>query len=298
MQNRTMNRFGEIATRLAYYKWMLSEDMALRAEHEWQWFCTLRGKCEDHLGNLNGKCVLEVGCGQRPWLTLLFCGIGCHVTGIDSANMLFHAALIPWMRRVYAEEGVNRLLRTLFRKLLGKDRRYYRELERVAGFPLPRNEVNVRQMDVCNMDLEDATFDVVVSLAVLEHVLDAPSALSEIARVTKPGGLSCHVIHLWTSLSGGHHPQWADPAKAIPISVPPWDHLRKSTYPVSYASLNKLRKHEWLAMFKERFELLEVSGTTEGELLLTPEIARELCNYSREELLQRDLIIVAKRCAG
>jgi SAM-dependent methyltransferase len=44
------------------------------------------------------------------------------------------------------------------------------------------------------LPFDDATFDFVYSITVMEHVLDPGQALAQIARVTRPGGLSVHVF--------------------------------------------------------------------------------------------------------
>ena len=46
----------------------------------------------------------------------------------------------------------------------------------------------VRFQDITRLDLADASLDAVVSFDVLEHVPDYPRAISEFARVLKPGG--------------------------------------------------------------------------------------------------------------
>ena len=53
----------------------------------------------------------------------------------------------------------------------------------------------------------DATFDVVFSSNVLEHVVDLPAMLAETRRVLKPGGHAVHAMptamwRLWTSVAG------------------------------------------------------------------------------------------------
>lgn len=50
--------------------------------------------------------------------------------------------------------------------------------------------VDVRRGDILDLDLDDSSFDAVVLFHVLEHVLpeDMPKAVSEIARVLRPGG--------------------------------------------------------------------------------------------------------------
>ncbi len=45
-----------------------------------------------------------------------------------------------------------------------------------------------RQGDVCTLDLEDVSFDVVLAMAVLEHVADDSGAVANIFRLLAPGG--------------------------------------------------------------------------------------------------------------
>lgn len=51
----------------------------------------------------------------------------------------------------------------------------------------------VRCMKAESLDFDDNTFDVVISVHALEHIPDLESALSEIARVLKPGGEAVHI---------------------------------------------------------------------------------------------------------
>ena len=44
------------------------------------------------------------------------------------------------------------------------------------------------------LPFEDRSCDVVFSVTVLEHVMDYDTALAEIARVLKPGGISVHIF--------------------------------------------------------------------------------------------------------
>ncbi len=49
--------------------------------------------------------------------------------------------------------------------------------------------VSFMYADVTDLPFPDACFDLVVSMMVLHHIKDWESALSEVARVTRPGGL-------------------------------------------------------------------------------------------------------------
>jgi SAM-dependent methyltransferase len=49
--------------------------------------------------------------------------------------------------------------------------------------------VEFLQMDVTELDMPAASFDVVVSFETLEHVRDAPAAVGEAARVLREGGI-------------------------------------------------------------------------------------------------------------
>lgn len=50
------------------------------------------------------------------------------------------------------------------------------------------NQQGLRHEDLTNLSFEDASFDLVVSLEVLEHIPNFEDAVSEISRVLKPGG--------------------------------------------------------------------------------------------------------------
>ncbi len=151
--------------------------------------------------------------------------------------------------------------------------------------------VDVRQMSVEETLFPDETFDIAISIAVFEHLPNVSQAVSELQRVMKRGGVAYTSIHLFTSPSGGHHFNWQNTDK-----VPSWDHLRGRKLPLT-AYLNRLREHDYLLLFREKFEVLEVLDVNkeEGKALLTPEIRAELKDYSEEELLKHGIIIVARK---
>src|ERR1700730_14745996 len=52
-----------------------------------------------------------------------------------------------------------------------------------------QNQVTLRQADLTCLPFQDASFDYVVSWGVLMHIPQLETALSELARVLKPGGI-------------------------------------------------------------------------------------------------------------
>jgi len=64
----------------------------------------------------------------------------------------------------------------------------------------------VREYDGARLPFPDASFDLVYSSAVLEHVRDLPLSLAEIRRVLRPGGRAVHLLpspvwRFWTSVA-------------------------------------------------------------------------------------------------
>jgi len=51
------------------------------------------------------------------------------------------------------------------------------------------SSLNVKKMDICNIDYEDNYFDIVICSHVLEHINDEFKSISELYRVLKPNGM-------------------------------------------------------------------------------------------------------------
>lgn len=268
------------------------------AEHDYQdVFVATRDRLAAALGHpIEGLRILDAGCGQRTPATLLFQAAGNQVTGIDTELITTGPGLRPFVR-VWRANGLERAAKTLVRQLLF-DPAYDRRLAELAGKPLSRRDLDIRFLSVTDLPFADQTFDAVISNAVFEHVPDLPSALAEVTRIIRPGGVSHIAIHLFPSLSGGHHMGWAFPEHSVPEHVPPWDHLRENRFP-AHVYLNRLKESDYRAAFEAegRLELLDwVTTRLEGEELLTREIESELADrYTREDLLKREVIAIARR---
>jgi hypothetical protein len=112
--------------------------------------------------------------------------------------------------------------------------------------------------------------------------------------VLKKDGICAIKIHLFPSISGGHRMEWLFSEVHYPAHIAPWDHLRGNIYPAP-VYLNGLKGEDYRNLFQD-FEILQWEVIKrEGERFLTQEILNELKEYSKEELLQREILIVARK---
>jgi len=268
------------------------------AEHDFRdVYGATRERLERALGRaVTGLRMLDVGCGQRTPATLLFTAAGNEVIGIDTELITPGPGLGSFVR-TWRADGLERAGKTLVRQLLF-DPAYDRRLAELMAKPLARRALDLRRLSITEVEFPDASFDVVISNAVFEHLPDVPAALAQVARLLRPGGVAHIAIHLFPSLSGGHHMAWAFPDESVPADVPPWDHLRSNRFP-THVYLNKLKESDYRAAFaaEARLEFLDwVTTLTEGGALLTPEIERELGGrFTRDDLLKREVIAIARR---
>lgn len=260
-------------------------------EH-WEFFSRMAERLAPH-GGIAGKRALDVGCGKAAWLTLLLAGAGAKATGVDTEVVDLGLSPVKYAH-LLAKNGPERAARTLFWELVYA-RPYFSELARLADFPLDFSQVDARPMSVLETDFPDNTFDLAVSYEVLEHLPDLNAAARELARIVKPGGVTYLYAHNWTSVSGGHHIAWKYPDTEPSSTVPPWDHLRGNRFPDIPSWINKKREHEYKAAFERHFDILDwMPGSVEGRALLSPDVRRELAEYSTEELLTKGFIIMGR----
>ena len=100
-------------------------------------------------------------------------------------------------------------------------------------------------MDVCGMSFPENSFDFVYSRSVLHHLPQPVTAINEIARVLRPGGVAYVSIHPYTSETGCLDPRIYTDRRHEVLG---WQHLRpgargKVQPPNVY--LNRLRLEEW-----------------------------------------------------
>lgn len=152
--------------------------------------------------SFEGLRVLEVGCGAG--IDCLLCGLEPVkvVVGIDRELPLFASG----------SEGdrIRRLVRALFASV-----------NSAAPIPeiLEKHPGSFARADAARLPFPDGSFDLAWSRSVLEHVTNLDSALAEMRRVVRPGGLIYHLIDPFYWLRGCH--------KRGVVDVP-WAHARLS----------------------------------------------------------------------
>lgn len=236
--------------------------------------------------------ILEVGCGQRFAVTLLLNTIGAKVIGIDAdyidPNFSFKKLL-----KIFKYNGFERFIKTLVRHIF-YDKAYYKMISQQYGGALKFKNIDIRLMDICSTNFDNDTFDCIFSNAVFEHLYDVDKACREINRIIRSDGIIYISIDLFPSLSGGHNLEWAYPVMDLRRKVPPWDHLRENLYP-AHVFLNKFCECDYLDIFKKYFSIIDISYKYEGDNYLNIKILDELKNYSKDELLKRNIKVLMKK---
>jgi SAM-dependent methyltransferase len=248
----------------------------------------------ERVGAVDGRRVLDIGCGKSYWLTLLLASDGAVATGVDTEEVEPGRSLAKY-RRILKRNGVERALRTAVWDFLFA-RPYFRELGKAFGKPLRFDRCDVRGYDGVNLDLADGSVDLVVSHEVFEHVSDLDALLVSMHRVMKPQATTYIYVHSFTSLSGGHHIAWKHPDTRPSKVVAPWDHLRARRHADIPSWLNGLRERDYRAAFERYFDIVHwLPAGREGAALLTDAVRRELAEYSEDELLTKGFIVIATR---
>jgi SAM-dependent methyltransferase len=201
--------------------------------------------------------------------------------------------------RMLQRNGPGRVIKSFGRYILTGRRRQsaWRRILGVSKLNYPSR----LQGDICQSVPGESAFDLVVSWSVFEHLPDPVSALQNIIRALRPGGVFYISLHLYTSIAG-HHDMRAFTGNLD--ALPFWGHLRPDKahliHPSAY--LNEWRLDKWRQLFSqmapgfieflESYEHPEVYGP-----LLTGNLREELVDYSDEELLTVNAVYVWRKGA-
>jgi SAM-dependent methyltransferase len=251
--------------------------------------------------------VLVLGCGYHYPDVALWSKVAAQAVGVDIREVFWRNGqhmLYDSLRRS-GQSKLRSLAESVYKRRGYAS--YFRKLSRMSEFDLDFRHQDLVAYDGARLPFADASFDVVCSNAVLEHVSDLAKVSRELNRVTKKGGINYHLWHNYYALSGGHV------RNHLAISRP-WGHLLgdkevERYLELSGTSLNKLQPGEITKVLSESFAPLAVmqvdaehrkkgSGTGfkyEGEDLLTREIENRLQGCSREVLLTRAYLFIGQR---
>lgn len=241
---------------------------------------------------LKGKRILEVGPGQVLKRARIF---GAHndVVGIDLDEV--PGGGLSGFIGVWRANGPLRACKTLARRALGMDRHFLRSLYAILP-EARRASVDFVRCDATRTEFADAAFDVTISNSVLEHIPDPEALTEEMIRITRPGGVFSHIVHLYTSDTGAHDPRsYLEDRKALPY----WCHLRPAHQHLSAPNcyLNGWRMSDWLALVERQLPGATVDTIPQqASPVIAQELARvraagELPDYSDTELVTDCLII-------
>ena len=263
------------------------------AIHDCNNFTRMANRVQEYTGNDIGYNVLDIGCGIRyPW-TLLFHSYDIKVIGIDITSPRYNSREYS---HVLQNHGLTQFIKRIVMELL-INKIYHSALGEAAGIPMKFNNLDLREMDAANTPYANEEFDLIISNAVFEHLNKPEQVLREMKRIMKDGAIAHIGVHLFPSLTGGHNTIYDDPdiKEVVLGEIPAWDHLRQNLFP-SAGYLNKLREADWIEMFSKHFEILQcIKEYTEPDTYLTTAISNELPQYTRDELLNRSIIIIARK---
>jgi SAM-dependent methyltransferase len=238
--------------------------------------------------SLSGSRVLEVGCGQRAVMPLLFAARGAEASAVDVEIPTYDMNVRSFFR-VLRRNGLHRAVKSASRHLLF-DRRFFTGLAEACDVILrPFPTIDVEVNDVARAELPRDRFDMVFSFNVMEHIVDVESAVRNMNAALKSEGVGFVTVHLFPSLSGGHCMDWqyaldpAYPEWGIPADVPPWDHLRENRFPAD-SFLNKLRLADYRRIFHRETAAVAEEDTREGLELLSLAPRELLETYGRDDL--------------
>jgi SAM-dependent methyltransferase len=244
---------------------------------------------------MRGLRMLEIGPGQGLERARYF-GQHNEVVGID-LDVIPQGLEVGAYVHMLRSNGLGRVAKTVGRKLLvGRpNARAWGKAVGRADLPLPR----LIHGDICAAPPAEASFDVVMSWSVFEHLPAPEAALTHVIQALRPGGLFFISLHLYTA-NNGHHDIRAFTGQEH--ELPLWAHLRPATQTTVKASayLNKWRLPQWRELFAAlapgtREWLLEHDWRQDLSSALQGALRDELRDYGDDELLTVDAVYCWKK---
>jgi SAM-dependent methyltransferase len=196
---------------------------------------------------LDGAQILELGPGKNLGLALIFTGYGARVTVADRFPC-------PW------DEDYHRQFYALMKERWEGPQSGIEAALATGGY----SAITMLDTDDGGLAaLVSATFDAVISHAVLEHIVDVEGTCHELARVTRPGGVHIHQID---------YRDHRDQTRPLDHLLIPEAEFMAKLASVHWNTGNRYRHNEFCTLFDAvGFDLIDT--------LIDPETERPLASY-------------------
>jgi SAM-dependent methyltransferase len=207
---------------------------------------------------LKGSAVLEIGPGHNLGSALCLAALGAQVMVVDPFPPAWDAQYHP---RLYAA-----LRDRLARERPGWDTVPIRKVIETASHESVLRMVTAGAESMA--EVPDASMDLALSNAVLEHSADLSAAAVELARVTRPGGLGIHQVD---------HGDHRDRDRPLEYLLIPDDRFERMFAEVHGECGNRFRRYETEHFFAEAgFEIEDVGVTDVAERRYAEKTAKRL----------------------
>jgi SAM-dependent methyltransferase len=266
-----------------------------------RWYAHVMPLLRRHGFELRGRDVLEIGGSVIPAVGLLYLCAGARVSIIDKFRSFQSIDVVGPNKQTFAYRYI---FGRLYDALPAADTAGLPRLRADDIVRIERNAVSFTHpdlhvypgVDAAAVPLDGASFDLITSVATLEHVGDPggdpEDTVREIARLLRPGGFTAHQIDL-----RDHRDNKNAPWDFLKYSADEW----KAAEPEQAKRANRLRLSQWRRMFKDA-GLVEIhlecnSGVTPPPLTgdLIASFHPDFQSLEREDLETIDVFIILKK---